>query len=518
MIKKYRIFKVLVLGLSLFSLTIVAQDPRKDRPNVVYIYADDLGYGDLSAYGATKISTPSVDRLAKEGLRFTNAHTTSGTCTPSRYALMTGQYPWRKKGTGILPGDANLIIPTDHATLPSVFQKAGYKTGAVGKWHLGLGEEGQKINWNVPITKGPDAVGFDYSFIFPATSDRVPTVFIENENVVGLQASDPIEVDYKQKIGAEPTGSENPELLKLKASPNHGHNNTIVNGIGRIGYMSGGKQARWTDEEVAHVFVDKAENFIEQHQKEPFFLYFSLNDIHVPRMPSTEFKGKSGLGLRGDAILQLDWTVGRILKKLEVLGLDKNTLVIFTSDNGPVLDDGYEDGAVTQLNGHNQLGVLRGGKGSAFEGGTRVPFLVRWPGKVKPNSVSNALVCQIDLIASFAGFFGQKLQAEDGVDSQDLFNTFLGKSPAGRQVLIQQGGAFSLVKDNWKYIEPSQGQKVAKLTGVETGNDTEVQLYDLKNDIGEKNNLAASHPQIVTELSALLAKIRQDGRSRMVGK
>lgn len=314
MIKKYRIFKVLVLGLSLFSLTIVAQDPRKDRPNVVYIYADDLGYGDLSAYGATKISTPSVDRLAKEGLRFTNAHTTSGTCTPSRYALMTGQYPWRKKGTGILPGDANLIIPTDHATLPSVFQKAGYKTGAVGKWHLGLGEEGQKINWNVPITKGPDAVGFDYSFIFPATSDRVPTVFIENENVVGLQASDPIEVDYKQKIGAEPTGSENPELLKLKASPNHGHNNTIVNGIGRIGYMSGGKQARWTDEEVAHVFVDKAENFIEQHQKEPFFLYFSLNDIHVPRMPSTEFKGKSGLGLRGDAILQLDWTVGRILK------------------------------------------------------------------------------------------------------------------------------------------------------------------------------------------------------------
>lgn len=198
--------------------------------------------------------------------------------------------------------------------------------------------------------------------------------------------------------------------------------------------------------------------------------------------------------------------------------MDKNTLVIFTSDNGPVLDDGYEDGAVTQLNGHNQLGVLRGGKGSAFEGGTRVPFLVRWPGKVKPNSVSNALVCQIDLIASFAGFFGQKLQAEDGVDSQDLFNTFLGKSPAGRQVLIQQGGAFSLVKDNWKYIEPSQGQKVAKLTGVETGNDTEVQLYDLKNDIGEKNNLAASHPQIVTELSALLAKIRQDGRSRMVGK
>lgn len=518
MMRKYQIVKVLILNLFLFSLPSSAQESEKSRPNVIYIYADDLGYGDLSAYGATKISTPSVDRLAKEGLRFTNAHTTSGTCTPSRYALMTGQYPWRVKGTGILPGDANLIIPTEHATLPSVFRKAGYKTGAVGKWHLGLGEQGQKINWNAPITKGPDAVGFDYSFIFPATSDRVPTVFIENENIVGLQASDPIEVDYKQKTGTEPTGLENPELLKLKASPNHGHNNTIVNGIGRIGYMSGGKQARWTDEEVAHVFVDRAENFIEEHRKEPFFLYFSLNDIHVPRMPSTEFKGKSGLGLRGDAILQLDWTVGRILKKLEVLGLDKNTLVIFTSDNGPVLDDGYDDGAVTQLNGHNQLGVLRGGKGSAFEGGTRVPFLVRWPGQVKPNSVSNALVCQIDLIASFTGFFGQQLQEKDAVDSQDLFNTFLGKSSIERQILVQQGGAFSLVKGDWKYIEPSQGQKVAALTNVETGNDTEVQLYDLKNDIGEKNNLAVSHPEIVKELSGLLAKIRQDGRSRMLLK
>jgi arylsulfatase A len=510
----YRIKSTLLLVLVLASLSLFAQKGRTDRPNVIYIYADDLGYGDLSSYGATKIHTPNVDRLASEGLRFTNAHSTAGTCTPSRYALMTGQYPWRKKGTGILPGDAALIIPIENETLPTVFKKAGYKTAAVGKWHLGLGEMGQKINWNVPIKKGVNAVGFDYSFVFPATSDRVPTIFIENDHVVGLEASDPIEVNYNQKVGNEPTGKENPELLKLNASPNHGHNNTIVNGIGRIGFMSGGKKARWTDEEIAHVFVDKAEAFIGQHQKEPFFLYFSLNDIHVPRMPSTQFKGKSGLGLRGDAILQLDWTVGRILKKLEALGIDKNTMVIFTSDNGPVLDDGYEDGAVTQLNGHNQLGPLRGGKYSAFEGGTRVPFLVRWPAVVKPNKVSDALVCQIDLIGSFSALFRQNLRTDDAPDSQNTWDAFIGKSPMGREVLVQQGATFALAKGNWKYIEPSNNVKVQPLTGIESGTDPLPQLYDLKNDIGEQNNLASSRPDLVKELAALLQKIRTDGRSR----
>ena len=510
----YSLKNLLIILLGIVSTPLIGQSSKNIKPNVIFIYADDLGYGDLSCYGATKISTPNVDRLAKEGLRFTNAHSTSGTCTPSRYALMTGQYPWRKKGTGILPGDAALIIPTEHATLPSVFQKAGYKTGAVGKWHLGLGTPDQKINWNKPIKKGPDAVGFDYSFIFPATSDRVPTIFIENKNVVGLEESDPIEVDYKQKVGDEPTGKDHPELLKLQSSPDHGHNNTIVNGIGRIGYMSGGKKARWTDEEVAHVFIDKAESFIEQHQKDPFFLYFSLNDIHVPRMPSTQFKGKSGLGLRGDAILQLDWTVGRILSKLEALGLEKNTLIIFTSDNGPVLDDGYADGAVTQLNGHNQLGPLRGGKYSAFEGGTRIPFVVRWPGTVKPNAISDALVCQIDLLASFANLFNQPLVKEDGPDSQNLFDTFTGKSKKGRETLVQQGAAFSLVKGNWKYIEPAQGAKIEKLTNIESGTSDEPQLYDLKKDIGERKNLATEHPELVKELSEMLEKIRGDGRSR----
>ncbi|TLU99543.1 sulfatase family protein [Dyadobacter luticola] len=516
---QYNSFFALLAMFSVFAGKAFAQNTssraatdRQSTPNVIYIYADDLGYGDLGVYGATKIKTPNTDRLAKEGLRFTNAHTTSGTCTPSRYGLLTGEYPWRKKGTGVLPGDANLIIPTDKATLPKVFQNAGYTTGVVGKWHLGFGEQGEKIDWNKPIKKGPDAVGFDYSFIFPATGDRVPTVFLENQLVVGLDPADPIEVNYQQKIGNEPTGKENPELLKLKASPDHGHDNTIVNGIGRIGFMTGGRQARWADEEIGHAFTDKALAFIETNRQKPFFLYFSLNDIHVPRMPSTEFKGKSGLGLRGDAILQLDWTVGKVLDKLKEFGLEKNTIVIFSSDNGPVLDDGYDDGAVALLNGHNPRGPLRGGKGSAFEGGTRVPFIVRWPGVIRPGTTSDALICQIDLLASFAGFFKQKLRPEEAPDSESLFATLTGKSQTGRQVLVEQGGGIAIVRDGWKYIEPSAGPKTQK-NGNENGRDPNPQLYNLKADLGEQNNLAEKQPGLMKELAALLEKIRTDGRS-----
>lgn len=300
----------------------------QQKPNVVFIYSDDLGYGDLSCYGATKIKTPNLDKLAKQGIRFTKAYATSATCTPSRYALMTGQYPWRKSGTGILPGDAALIIPTDKTTLPSLFQQSGYTTGLVGKWHLGLGNAVQK-NWNGSITPGPNEVGFDYSFIFPATADRVPSVFVENHHVVALDTLDPIQVDYKNKVGNDPTGLEHPELLKMQSSPGQGHNNTIVNGIGRIGYMSGGHKARWTDEEMPLTFLLKAKEFITQNKAKPFFLFYSLTEPHVPRMPSTMFKGKSGLGYRGDAILQLDWSVGQIMQQLKLLGIADNTIFIF---------------------------------------------------------------------------------------------------------------------------------------------------------------------------------------------
>jgi len=372
--KRPPFYTLALLLLLVLPKIIIAQSAK--RPNVVLIYADDLGYGDISCYGATKVKTPNVDQLASRGLRFTNAYATSATCTPSRFSLLTGEYAWRQKGTGIAPGNASLIIRPDRSTLPKVFQAAGYRTGAVGKWHLGLGgPEGP--DWNGDVKPGPLELGFTYSYIMAATGDRVPCVYVENHRVVNLDPTDPIRVDYNHKIGDWPTGQENPELLKMKHS--HGHDMTIVNGVGRIGWMTGGKAALWKDEDMADVFTRQAVQFIENSHKnaQPFFLYFATHNIHVPRVPHPRFVGKSGLGPRGDAILEFDWQVGEVLKTLDRLGLTNNTLVLLSSDNGPVVDDGYQDEAVEKLNGHKPAGALRGGKYSAFEAGTRVPLLVR---------------------------------------------------------------------------------------------------------------------------------------------
>jgi arylsulfatase A-like enzyme len=484
--------------LFLFTLTAHAQQ----KPNVILIYADDLGYGDLSCYGATKVKTPNIDRVATEGLRFTNAHATSATCTPSRYSMLTGQYAWRKTGTGIAPGDAALLIPTNRLTLPGMLQNAGYKTGVVGKWHLGLGPKGGP-DWNGDIKPGPLEIGFTYSFLLPATGDRVPCVYVENHRIVGQNPNDPIQVSYKDPIGNEPTGKANPELLKMNYS--HGHDQTIINGVSRIGYMSGGKSARWVDEEMADVLTGKVNQFIETNQKNPFFLYFSTHDIHVPRMPHSRFVGKSGMGPRGDVILQLDWCVGEVMKIVERLGLKNNTIIIVSSDNGPVVDDGYQDDAVEKLGGHKPAGALRGGKYSAFDAGTRVPFIVRWPGKVKAGT-SGALLSQVDLLASLAALTGQKLGKTEATDSFNTLDALLGKDKKGRDYVIEHAlnNTLSVVKDNWKYIEPSNGPAVQKATNTELGNDPQPQLYDLKTDLGETKNVAGQNPQVVDELTALL--------------
>jgi arylsulfatase A-like enzyme len=481
-----------------------------ERPrNVVILYADDLGYGDVGCYGATKVATPNVDRLAREGVRFVNAHSASATCTPSRYAMLTGEYAWRRKGTGVLPGDARLIIAPGRTTLASLMKRAGYKTGVVGKWHLGLGAG--NIDWNGEIRPGPLEIGFDYCFLIPATGDRVPCVFVENRRVVGLDPRDPIQVSYEKPVGDEPTGKDHPELLKMH--PSHGHDQTIVNGISRIGYMSGGKAARWVDEDIADTLTGKAVAFIEKHKEEPFFLYFATHDIHVPRVPHPRFAGKSGLGPRGDVILEFDWSVGEVLQTLDRLGLAEDTLVIFSSDNGPVVDDGYKDQAVELLDGHKPAGPLRGGKYSAFDAGTRVPFVVRWPGRVKPG-VSDALACQIDLPASMAAMTGQKLGIEDAPDSFDVLGALLGRTPVGRDHLVEHAGTLSLIQGDWKYIEPSKGPRMNVSTNTEMGNAPQPQLYNLKDDLGEKNNVATQYPQRVKEMAALLQKIRQQGRSR----
>jgi arylsulfatase A-like enzyme len=489
-------------------LALTAQRPG--TPNVVIVYADDLGCGDVSSYGATRIKTPNIDRLAAEGLRFTRAHSTSATCTPSRYGLLTGEYPWRRSGTGVLPGDAGLIIEPGRTTLASIFKKAGYATAVVGKWHLGLGPAGGP-DWNGDIAPGPLEIGFDRALLMPATGDRVPTVYVRDRRVVKLDPRDPIRVSFKGPVGDEPTGSARPDLLRMH--PSHGHDQTIVNGISRIGYMSGGRAARWTDEDMADVFAAEAVAFIEAHRDRPFFLFFSTHDIHVPRAPHQRFVGKSGMGPRGDAILEFDWSVGEIVRTLDRMGLRENTLIVVTSDNGPVVDDGYRDQAVEKLGGHRPAGPLRGGKYSAFEGGTRVPFVVRWPGRVKPGT-SAALISQIDLPATFAALAGVPLGPADVPDSRDASGALLGASPTGRDHVVEHAGTLAIVRGDWKYIQPGKGQPISKNTNIELGNDPAPQLYDLTKDPGERRNLAAEQPEIVAELSALLQKLRQDGRSR----
>jgi arylsulfatase A-like enzyme len=474
------------------------------KPNIVLIYADDVGYGDISCYGASQVKTPNLDRLAGGGMRFTNAHSSSATCTPSRYSLLTGEYAWRKKGTGVLPGDATLIIPTDRQTLPGLLQKQGYHTAAIGKWHLGLGSK--EVDWNTDIRPGPLEVGFDYSFIIPATGDRVPCVFVENHRVANLDPKDPIRVNYEHPIGNEPTGKANPELLKMH--PSHGHDMAIVNGISRIGYMTGGKSALWVDEQIADTITGKAVNFINQNRTHPFFLYFATHDIHVPRVPNPRFVGKTPMGPRGDAIAELDWSVGQVLDTLDRNGMTDNTLVIFSSDNGPVVDDGYRDDAVEKLSGHKPAGPLRGGKYSNFDGGTRIPMIARWPGHIQADAQSSALLSQVDYFASFGAIAGQKPAPGAAPDSMDMHDAILGRDRKGREWLVEHAGALGLVEGDWKLILPSNGQKINRNTNTEMGNDPAPQLYDLSKDIAEKNNVADQNPDRVKAMMARLAKIK----------
>ena len=500
--------KGLAIAAALLFLTTPRPASPQAAPNIVLVYADDLGYGDVSAYGAKALSTPNMDRLARAGLRFTDAHSPAATCTPSRYALLTGEYAFRKPGTGILPGDAALVIEPGRTTLASMLRGAGYATGVVGKWHLGLGPRGGP-DWNGEIAPGPLDIGFDQSFIMAATGDRVPTVYVDNRRVAGLDPADPIAVSYAQPFASLPTGKANPELLRVV--PSHGHDQTIVNGISRIGYMKGGAAALWKDEDMADVFTGRAVRFIEEHRARPFFLFFALHDPHVPRVPHPRFAGKTTLGPRGDVIVEADWSLGQVLDTLDRLKLADNTIVIFTSDNGPVVDDGYKDDAVAKLGSHTPAGPFRGGKYSHFEGGTRVPFILRWPARVKPG-VSDALVGQVDFLASFAALVKRPLAAGDGPDSMDVMAALLGTSRAGRTELIEQAAGEALRVGQWKYIEASKRPKMNEQTNTELGNDTVPQLYDLSSDPGERQNLAARNPEKLKELQDRLQAIRAQRR------
>ncbi len=497
----------------LFLLSLTAGNAA-ERPNIVLIYTDDVGYGDVSCNGQTTLQTPNIDRIADEGLRLTDAHCSAATCTPSRFALLTGKYAFRQRGTGIARGNANMIIKPGTVTLPTLLKSAGYHTGVVGKWHLGLGEG--ELDWNQHVTPGPNEIGFDYHFLIPATGDRVPCVYLEQGRVVDLDPADPIQVSYGKRIDPSPSGAEQPERLKQKWS--HGHNQTIVNGISRIGWMTGGQRARWVDEDMADVITHKATQFIDEHQHEPFFLFFSTHDIHVPRVPHSRFAGKSGLGLRGDAMLQLDWCVGALLEKLDALKLAENTLVIFTSDNGPVLDDGYHDEANEKLGDHDPNGSFRGGKYSLFEGGTRVPMVVRWPGHVPANSSSPALFGQVDLAASLASLVGVTVPEGTCGDSRNSLGVLLGRSSEGRPHLIHEARQLALRMGHWKYVP--KGQVREKLgPWITTKIEEPGALYDLSSHPGEVEDVAKRYPEQLAKMRALHEKIRGgDDQVAVVGQ
>jgi arylsulfatase A-like enzyme len=488
------------------------------QPNIVLIIADDLGYGDLGCYGATRIKTPNVDRLAAEGVRFTQGYAPSSTCTPSRYSLLTGEYAWRQKArrTSILDGDAPLCIEPGRVTLPSLLRQAGYKTGIVGKWHLGLGDGETPVDFNGEIKPGPLEVGFDYCYIIPATVDRVPSVWIENHRVVGLDPADPIVVSYSTNISDEPTGLERPDLLKQQADRQH--SDTIINGISRIGYMKGGKAARFKDEELATTVVSKSVEFIEQHRDVPFFLEVGYFEPHVPRVAEPPFVGTSECGVRGDVIQQMDWETGEIMKALDRLHLTENTLVILSSDNGAILFDGYFDRSVEDLNGHEPTAGLRGWKYLVFEGGCRVPLIARWPARIQPR-VSDQMFNLVDCMATLAAIAGQKVPKSSAPDSIDLSQVLLGSTDRNvrdNTVLHGISDTLAIRQGDWKYIPANARAKAAGMGNGANPSEArfsasripEPMLFNLAKDPDETTNVAKQYPEQAENLEARLQAIK----------
>ncbi|MDX6765283.1 MAG: sulfatase-like hydrolase/transferase [Candidatus Methylacidiphilales bacterium] len=481
------------------------------RPNFIIIYADDLGYGDLGCYGAKGIPTPRLDRMASEGLRFTNFYATAATCTPSRYSLLTGSYPWRNPRAKILAGDAPMIIGRDELTLPAVLKRAGYASSVIGKWHIGLGDGKSPMDWNKEIRPSPVDVGFDESFIMAATNDRVPCVFVKDHRVVNLDPKDPLEVVYAKKnpFPEVPTAQTHPQLLAMSHSDEQ-HHDTIVNGIPRIGFSRGGKSATWDDTTMAGVFLGQTKNFITRKKDTPFFLYMALHQPHVPRIPSKRFAGASDKGPRGDVIMELDWMVGEVLDHLKKEGLDQKTIVVFSSDNGPILDDGYRDQAEERTGNHRPAGPLRGGKYSLFDGGARVPALVWAPGRVQPGD-SDALLSQVDFLASFAHLAGQDLASSESADSLQMAEAILGRAGKGRDNLVTEGfGAKTLLRQgSWVFIPAYPGPQLFGDKNMESGHSAVPQLFDLSTDAGQRKNLSSAHPERVAAMAALLASIQQ---------
>jgi arylsulfatase A len=455
-----------------------AADAPASKPNVVLILADDLGYGDLGCYGNTRIPTPRIDQMAGEGMLFRQAYTAASVCTPARYALLTGRYPWRTWLKKDVVGNTPALIDPDTFTMADLFKTAGYRTAAIGKWHIGLGDRGQKdLDWNAEIPKGPCEIGFDYFFGMPVSHFFPPHIYIENRRVHNLDPADPLSLEWPQGRG-RPT-------------------------------QHGGKSATYKQEEAGPELAARACRWIEENRRNPFFLYYAAIEPHDPFTPHRDFIGKSKVGLYGDFIAQFDHGVGRILDTLEKLGLADHTIVILTSDNGGV---SRQHGDLRSLNiDYNTNGPLRGCKGSFFEGGIRIPFIVRWPGRSPAASVSDEVICHSDLMRSFATMLRAGLPEGSAPDSHDVLPAFAGESLPERSYVLQgRGGYHALVQGKWIYLDaPGSGDHDEKPLVATPG-----QLYDLLDDLGQNNNLYERHPERVASMRQELQAIRQQNENR----
>jgi arylsulfatase A len=493
---------------------VVCQNQKSPNPNVILIFVDDLGYGDLGCYGATKVKTPNIDQLANKGCIFSDAHSASAVSTPSRYALLTGQYPFRKSVFKAATMKTGLLIDTTRLTIASIMKKSGYSTACIGKWHLGFGNVSP--DWNKALKPGPLEVGFDYYFGVPVVNSHPPFVYVENHRVVGFDPADPFIFDKKAETKEYPEKFDVDKIGGAKAA-----------------------HALYVDELVGTTLTQKAIKWVKDHKDTPFFLYLATTNIHHPFTPQPRLKGTSDCGRYGDSIHELDWIVGEIMKTLDDLNIADNTLIIFTSDNGGMLNQGGQDAF---LSGHRNNGKLLGFKFDAWEGGHRIPFIVRWPGRIKEGSKSAQLICNVDMLATLAALTGYPLKPGDGPDSYNVLPIFLGKTRdqiRDHAVLAANNEQhLALRKDKWIYIgaqggggftatNPGEhmlgGPAALKFTNeknsdVEDGkikpDAPEVQLYDLDADVSESRNVAREYPLIVKNMQKMLKEIREKQQTR----
>lgn len=478
------------------------------KPNIVYILCDDLGYGDVRCLNPEgKIATPHADRLAREGLIFTDAHTSSSVCTPTRYGVITGRYNWRSKlQSGVLGGLSPRLIEADRLTVPALLKQHGYRTACIGKWHLGMDwvkhegrevselniekpEQVSSVDYVQPIKSGPTSVGFDYYFGISASLDMVPYVFIENDRVTAAPSG---EASYPMTLGRE----EGKTTRKGPVAP---------------GFTAMGVLPTLTEKAVQYI----GERAADAKAGTPFFLYLPLASPHTPIAPSPEWQGKSGISPYADFVMQTDATLGAVLAALEKHGLAQDTLVVFTSDNGCSPQANFAELAEK---GHNPSAQYRGHKADIFEAGHRVPFIVRWPARVKAGTTSDQTICLVDLFATCAEIVGAKVPANAGEDSVSILPALAGQADKPlREAVVHHSinGSFSIRQGQWKlelcsgsggWSDPRPNTPAAKALPP-------VQLYDLAKDPGEKTNVQAEHPEIVARLTQLLEKYVADGRS-----